>query len=137
MECTVTELKSVNAIKECQFFTGVPDSLLTDFIRSIDKRKNVCHLPAVNEAHAVAIAFGAMLAGKEACVYLQNSGLGNIVNPISSLCTPSCVYPFLIIGHRHTLEQHKVMGKTDASIMQLLNYPKDRYAIVSGSNNEK
>ena len=86
---------------------------------------------------ALAIAFGAMLAGQEACVYLQNSGLGNMINPITSLCLPAQVYPFLIIGHRHTLAQHKVMGEIDRDLMALTNYPEDRYVIVSGSNNEK
>ena len=137
MKCAAPELESIDFIKNCAFFTGVPDSLLSEFIRSIDQRKSVQHVPAVNEAHAIAIAFGAMLSGVEACVYLQNSGLGNIINPVASLCTPSNVYPFLIIGHRHTLEQHKVMGEIDTSLMKLLNYPESRYAIVSGGNNEK
>ena len=59
------------------------------------------------------------------------------IETVTSLCIPSNVFPFLIIGHRHTLSQHKVMGEIDADLMELLSYPKDRYVIVSGSNNEK
>ena len=137
MMCNTEELFGIETVNSCQFFTGVPDSLLSEFIKSLDSLDDVLHVPAVNEAHAVSIAFGAMLAGKDACVYLQNSGLGNIINPLTSLCIPSKVFPFLIIGHRHTLSQHKIMGEIDADLMDLLSYPKDRYAIVSGSNNEK
>ena len=137
MRCRVEDLTSIDKVNDCRFFTGVPDSLLNTFIKSIDYKVGAKHVPAVNEAHAVAIAFGVMLAGIDACVYLQNSGLGNIVNPITSLCIPSSVYPFLIIGHRHTIAQHKVMGEIDHDLMQLLKYPEDRYAIVSGGNNEK
>ena len=137
MECSIKELNCIDTVSNSNFFTGVPDSLLSEFIKTIDEKKNVVHVPAVNEAHAVSIAFGAMLTGNDACVYLQNSGLGNIVNPITSLCMPSNVFPFLIIGHRHTLSQHKIMGEIDKDLMQLLKYPEDRYVIVSGGNNEK
>jgi phosphonopyruvate decarboxylase len=137
MECIASEIVDLEIVKSCRFFTGVPDSLLNQFIWSLDERHDIQHVPALNEGQALAIAFGAMLAGQEACVYLQNSGLGNMINPITSLCLPAQVYPFLIIGHRHTLAQHKVMGEIDRDLMALTNYPEDRYVIVSGSNNEK
>jgi len=75
------ELSALGVLEDHNFFSGVPDSLLATFISAIDDRKKAQHVPAVNEAHAIAIAFGAMLAGEDACVYLQNSGLGNIINP--------------------------------------------------------
>ena len=136
MKCSTENLFSIEQVKNCKFFTGVPDSLLSSFIKSLDDLQDIRHIPAVNEAHAVSIAFGAMLAKKEACVYLQNSGLGNIINPLTSLCIPSKIFPFLIIGHRHSLQQHKIMGEIDGKLMELLDYPKDRFVIDSGSNNE-
>lgn len=115
-------------------YVGVPDSLLKDFIKQIDDN-NRQHIIAVNEAHAVAIAFGAMLAGKTPCVYLQNSGLGNIINPLTSLCIPSNICPLLVIGHRHTLPQHKIMGNIDEKLLNLIGYKN--YILVTGDNNVK
>ena len=116
------------------FFTGVPDSALKPFQNSI-LESNFEHVIATNEGQAVGIAFGAEIAGKKSCVYLQNSGLGNIINPITSLCMPFKVEPLLIIGHRHTLEQHKIMGETDEQLLQLIGYTN--YIIIKGENNVK
>jgi phosphonopyruvate decarboxylase len=116
------------------FFTGVPDSGLKPFINEIIE-SGVKHIIATNEGQAIGIAVGAELAGKKSCVYLQNSGLGNIINPITSLCIPHDVRPLLIIGHRHTLPQHKVMGEVDEKILDLIDYLP--YIIVKGSNSVK
>ena len=78
---------------------------------------------------------GAELAGKKSCVYLQNSGLGNIINPLTSLCIPHGISPLLIIGHRHTLPQHKVMGMVDENLLKLIGYKN--YMIIKGENNVK
>ena len=115
-------------------YVGVPDSLLKAFLKKVDSCGKK-HIICVNEGHAVSIAFGAMLAGKKPCVYLQNSGLGNIINPLTSLCMPSGVNPLLVIGHRHTLPQHKVMGEIDEKMLDLINYYP--YIIVKGNNNVK
>ena len=116
------------------FFTGVPDSALKSFQNDILKSK-FKHVIATNEGQAIGIAFGAEIAGKKSCVYLQNSGLGNIINPLTSLCMPFKVQPLLIIGHRHTLEQHKVMGETDEKILNIIGYKN--YFIIKGENNAK
>lgn len=116
------------------FFTGVPDSALKDFQNDIFKSKFE-HVIATNEGQAIGIAFGAELTGKKSCVYLQNSGLGNIINPLTSLCMPFKVEPLLVIGHRHTLEQHKVMGETDEKILKAIGYKN--YFIIKGENNVK
>ena len=71
----------------------------------------------------------------KACVYVQNSGVGNLVNPLTSLCIPSGVNPLVVIGHRHTLPQHKIMGETDKKIMDTIGY--ENYIIVHGANNVK
>ena len=62
------------------FFTGVPDSGLKYFINDIIE-SDIKHIVATNEGQAIGIAVGAELVGKKSCVYLQNSGLGNIINP--------------------------------------------------------
>ena len=96
--------------KNTDLYIGVPDSLLKTFINNIDKSDKK-HIICTNEAHCIGIAVGAIMAGKKPCVYLQNSGLGNIINPITSLCMPAKIEPLLVIGHRHTLPQHKIMGE--------------------------
>ena len=118
----------------CDFFTGVPDSALKDFQDDIIK-SDLPHIPAVHESQAIAIAFGALLAGKKPCVYLQNSGLGNTINPLTSLCIPFGINPLLVIGHRHTLPQHKIMGEIDEQLLKLIGY--ENYIIVRGENNVK
>ena len=69
------------------FFTGVPDSLLKDFCAYIsDHSDPKNHIIAANEGSAIATAVGYHLAtNKIPLVYLQNSGLGNLVNPLMSL----------------------------------------------------
>jgi phosphonopyruvate decarboxylase len=116
------------------FFVGVPDSALKDFQNEIQTSpfENVI---ATNEGQAVAIAFGAELAGKKACVYMQNSGLGNAINPLTSLCLPFDIKPLLVVGHRHTLPQHRIMGEVDQSILDIIGY--DNYKIIRGENNVK
>ena len=114
------------------FFTGVPDSALKVFQNTILVSDHQ-HVIATNEGQAVGIAVGAELAGKKACVYLQNSGLGNIINPLTSLCIPHGIFPHLVIGHRHTLPQHKVMGEVDEKMLDLIGYTN--YTIVRGENN--
>jgi phosphonopyruvate decarboxylase len=115
------------------FFTGVPDSLLKDFIFDLEQSK-AQHIIATHESQALGLAVGAELAGRKACVYLQNSGLGNLVNPITSLCIPYNIKPLLIIGHRHTLPQHKLMGEIDSQLLMLMGY--DNFILVKGDNNE-
>ncbi len=116
------------------FFTGVPDSAIKEFQNSIIASE-FDHVIAANEGQAIGIAVGAELAGKKACVYLQNSGLGNTINPLTSLCLPHGIEPLLIIGHRHTLPQHRIMGETDFDLLKLIGYKN--YIIVEGDNNAK
>ncbi len=85
------------------FFTGVPDSLLKEFCLCINDLSKNNHIIAANEGNAVAIASGYNITtSKYGVVYMQNSGLGNIVNPLLSLADEK-VYkiPMLfIIGYR-------------------------------------
>tara|TARA_B100000902_G_scaffold382993_1_gene421291 strand:- start:3253 stop:4401 length:1149 start_codon:yes stop_codon:yes gene_type:complete len=111
------------------FFTGVPDSLLKDLCAYItDNTNKEQHIIASNEGNAIAIAAGYYLGTKKIpLVYLQNSGMGNIVNPLTSLINES-VYniPILIIiGWRGQCgkkdePQHKLMGKQIESLLKSL-----------------
>ena len=94
------ELKSHNV----NFFTGVPDSILKNFCSYIsDKTSENEHIIAANEGAAIAIAAGYHIAtGNIPLVYMQNSGLGNSVNPLLSIADKE-VYSLpmiLMIGWR-------------------------------------
>src|SRR5437899_2422064 len=102
------------------FFTGVPDSALRTFIADLDALPRAARVTATWEAEAVAIAAGVFLAGGKPCVYMQNAGLGHAVNPLTSLCIPYDIDLLLVIGHRHTLPQHRVMGDIDERLLELV-----------------
>ena len=120
--------------KGVDFFTGVPDSLLKSVCAYItdhvDKDHNII---AANEGGAVALAAGYHLStGKVGCVYMQNSGEGNAVNPLVSL-TDSDVYRIpllLLIGWRgrpgaHDEPQHVKQGKITTGLLNVLGIDYD------------
>lgn len=114
------------------FFCGVPDSLLKDFCAYVTANTPADrHIITANEGNAVALAAGHHLAtGKSGLVYLQNSGLGNIVNPLMSLAVPE-VYSIpmlLLIGWRgepgkKDEPQHLVQGQATPGLLASLNIP--------------
>ncbi len=85
-------------------YTGVPDSLLKDFCAYItDNSSETSHIIAANEGNAIAIASGHYLStGKIAMVYMQNSGIGNAINPLLSLADEKVynIPMLLMIGWR-------------------------------------
>ena len=110
-------------------FAGVPDSLLKNICAYItdhfDARHNII---AANEGAAVGFAAGHYLAtGQPACVYMQNSGEGNIINPLASL-TDREVYNIpvlLLIGWRgrpgvHDEPQHVKQGKVTTGLLNVM-----------------
>lgn len=110
------------------FFTGVPDSLLKEFCLCINDLSKYNHIITANEGNAVAIACGYNIAtSKYGVVYMQNSGIGNIVNPLLSLADEK-VYkiPMLfIIGYRGEPNikdepQHIKQGKLTLPLLETL-----------------
>jgi phosphonopyruvate decarboxylase len=89
---------------DVDFFTGVPDSLLKNICAYITDNSDSSHnIIAANEGNAVGLASGYHLAtGKIPLVYMQNSGIGNAVNPLLSLAAPEVygVPMVLMIGWR-------------------------------------
>ncbi|MFL2889798.1 MAG: phosphonopyruvate decarboxylase [Pelagibacteraceae bacterium] len=110
------------------FFTGVPDSILKNFslrIANLSKKK---HVIATNEGSAISLGIGYHLSTKNIpCIYLQNSGLSNAINPLISIASRE-VYSiplFLIIGWRGSPNkpdepQHKAKGKITKELLKLL-----------------
>lgn len=112
------------------FFAGVPDSTLKNFTGLLENKKEIKHYSVYNEGSAVSLAVGYHLATKKiACVYLQNSGLSNAINPLVSIAHKK-VYSIpclLVIGWRGSPHkpldepQHNTKGKITKDILRLLN----------------
>ncbi|ESS74083.1 phosphonopyruvate decarboxylase BcpC [Methyloglobulus morosus KoM1] len=122
---------------DIRFVTGVPDSLLKDVCACItDNLPPTRHVIATNEGSAIGLAIGQYLvSGRPSLVYLQNSGLGNIVNPIASLADPEVygIPMLLMIGWRgevlsqgeqiHDEPQHVKQGKITVGQLDVLDIP--------------
>ena len=121
----------IEALREkgIDFFAGVPDSLLKNICAYITDHFDAQHnIIAANEGAAVGLAAGHYLAtGQPACVYMQNSGEGNIINPLASL-TDQEVYNIpvlLLIGWRgrpgvHDEPQHVKQGKVTTGLLNVM-----------------
>ena len=115
-------------LKDYDFFTGVPDSQLKPLcnylIGTYGIKKN--HIIAANEGNCTALAAGYHLAtGKVPVVYMQNSGIGNIINPVASLMNDKvyaipCIF---IVGWRgepgvHDEPQHIYQGEVTVRLLE-------------------
>lgn len=110
-------------------FAGVPDSLLKNICAYITDHFDAEHnIIAANEGAAVGLAAGHYLAtGQPACVYMQNSGEGNIINPLASLTDPEVynIPVLLLIGWRgrpgvHDEPQHVKQGKVTTGLLNTM-----------------
>lgn len=125
-----------------EFITGVPDTLLNDFCIYIEKQwPKDKHVIAANEGNAIALAAGYHLASSTLpLVYMQNSGLGNALNPLLSLTHPN-VYSIpliLLIGWRGQPDikdhvQHKKQGELTPVLLDDMDIP---YKILSNNLEE-
>lgn len=119
------------------FFAGVPDSLLKNICAYItDNTPAENHIISANEGSATGLATGYHLAtGKIPMIYMQNSGEGNMVNPLMSIADPD-VYSIpmlIIIGWRgepgvHDEPQHVKQGKVTCDLLDAMKVP---YEILS------
>lgn len=115
--------------RQIDFFSGVPDSLLKNICAYIADNKDAKHnIITANEGAAVGLAVGHYLATREIpVVYMQNSGEGNIINPLASL-TDKEVYNIpilLLIGWRgepgvHDEPQHVKQGKVTIPLLDVM-----------------
>ncbi len=127
----ITILKKNNI----NFFSGVPDSVLKELSIYLQKKRKKHHIVASNEGAAVSIGIGHHLStGKIPCIYMQNSGLSNAINPLISIANEK-VYSIpliLVIGWRGSPgikdePQHNTKGKITLNLLKLL---KINYTII-------
>ena len=137
----------------CDFFTGVPDSqlkALCDYLMNTYGIDEKHHIIAANEGNCTALAAGYHLAtGKIPVVYMQNSGEGNIINPVASLLNDKvyAIPTIFVIGWRgepgvHDEPQHIYQGEITCKLLDLMDIDNfvidkdtDRDAIVSVMEN--
>ena len=120
-------------LREFDFFAGVPDSQLRPLCDWLMDTRGISdsHIIAANEGNAVGLAAGYHLAtGKVPVVYLQNSGLGNIINPVASLLNGQvygipCLF---IVGWRGEPgvpdePQHRFQGEVTLKLLEDMDIP--------------
>ena len=110
------------------FYTGVPCSFLTPLINRTASSPALAYVGAASEGEAVAIAAGAWLGGKGTAVLCQNSGLGNAVNPLTSLNAPFRIPTLLVVTWRgqpglKDEPQHALMGRITQELLRVIEVP--------------
>jgi phosphonopyruvate decarboxylase len=116
------------ALRGWSLYTGVPCSYLAPLLDVACADPACGYVSAANEGDAVAIAAGAALGGRRALVFLQNSGLGNAVNPLASLTHTFGIPVLLLIGMRgqpgsSDEPQHRRMGAITEPLLDALQIP--------------
>lgn len=124
----------------CKFYVGVPDSLLIEFCRAVESRpRGIKHVIAANEGGAIGLAAGSYLASSNVpIVYMQNSGIGNAINPLLSLADGE-IYSIpmvVVVGWRGESgvpdePQHVKQGRVTLEIFDAIKIP---YYVVDGLN---
>ena len=127
--------------EDVDFFSGVPDSLLKNICSYIaDNTPSENHIIAANEGNALAIGVGYHLStGKVPLIYMQNSGLGNVINPLLSLADQD-VYSvplLMMIGWRgepgvKDEPQHKKQGRVTVALLEAMEIP---YKVLTAASN--
>lgn len=124
------------------FFTGVPDSYLNGFCNYALLHYPERNVIAANEGNAVGIAAGHYFASRQIpLVYMQNSGLGNTINPLASLADKDvyAVPMILLIGWRGqgnsepNHPQHKLQGEITPKLLDVMHIP---YSVLTDDDNE-
>ncbi len=138
----------VRTLKENGFtrFTGVPCSFFQAAINHVLAQPDLEYTMVPNEGAALALASGSYLAGKPAAIFIQNSGFGNLVNPLTSL---NMIYdiPVLVFmsGRAYGVKdepQHEIIGRTMGPVLEALGVgfeemPQDAAAFAQSLANVK
>ena len=121
------------------FFSGVPDSTFREPFNVMVRDSDIRYVPAVREDVALGVASAAYFAGRMGGVMMQNSGIGNIVNPLTSFSLMYKVPVLLLVGWRgyggppNDAPEHWIMGVKTPELFDLLELP---YRILEADNLE-
>ena len=120
-----------NALKSrgLNFFSGVPDSTFGEAYNFMVRDPEIRYVPAVREDVALGVASSAYFAGSLGGVMMQNSGIGNILNPLTSFSLMYRIPVLLVVGWRgyggppNDAPEHWIMGVKTPEIFDLLEVP--------------
>ena len=122
---TSTDLVQILVDSGFDFYTGVPDSTLAGIIAVLTTQGR--YVSSVREDEAVGMAAGAFLGGKQPVVLMQNSGLGNCLNALTSLNLIYAMPCLLLISWRgyqgNDAPEHLVMGEVCTRILDTVSIP--------------
>ena len=131
--------KFLNALRSRRitFLAGGPDSTFQPLYSELLQDPQFQYIPAVREDVALGVASAAYFDGKLGAVLMQNSGIGNIVNPLSSFNLMYRIPALLIVGWRgyggrpNDAPEHWIMGEKTTQVFDLLEIP---YEILEPDN---
>ncbi len=120
------------------FYTGVPCSILDSVIKCLSADSEVGYIPAVKENIAMGLATGSALTGRLPVVLMQNSGLGNTINALTSLNLLYRIPVLMVITWRgyegKDAPEHLIMGRSMLAFLKEMDIPT---TILSGTNMSK
>ncbi|MDP1853031.1 MAG: hypothetical protein Q8L26_02335 [Candidatus Omnitrophota bacterium] len=109
------------------FFSGVPCSIFKTVLDEAINSEIITYVPAVREDVAMGVSSGAYLAGKKSGILIQNSGLGHIVNTLTSFNLIYKIPVLMFISWRGYMgkdaPEHKIMGRKTISLLSGLDIP--------------
>jgi phosphonopyruvate decarboxylase len=111
------------------FFSGVPDSTFGRAYNMMVDDPDIRYIPAVREDAALGIASAAYMTGRLGGVIMQNSGIGNIINPLTSFSLMYRIPALLVVGWRgyggppNDAPEHWIMGVKTSEFFDMLNIP--------------
>ena len=124
--------------RQATFFSGVPCSILTAALEEAERDPEIVYIPAVREDAALGVASSAYLSGRLGGILIQNSGLGNIVNALTSFNLLYQVPVLLGITWRgyqgKDAPEHRIMGQKMLELLELLEIPA---FVVSAADGER
>ena len=121
------------------FFSGVPDSTFGEAYNYMVRGPEIRYVPEIREDVALGVASAAYFAGGLGGVIMQNSGIGNIVNPLTSFSLMYKIPALLLVGWRgyggppNDAPEHWIMGEKTPEFFDLLKVP---YEVLESDNLE-
>ncbi|MHA1966412.1 MAG: thiamine pyrophosphate-binding protein [Candidatus Hodarchaeales archaeon] len=114
-----------------QFMCGVPCSYFKDFLAYLsfnETKTPLKHILATREDEAIGIASGVSLSGKNALLYMQNSGIGNIGDALTSLAQLYKLPMLILVSYRglesdNDFPEHSIMGEINEPLLKTLRIP--------------
>lgn len=124
---TIGEFWEVLIENEVTFFSGVPCSILENILGNICQYRKLTYIDATREDASLGLASGASIAGRKAGILIQNSGLGNIINGLTSFNLMYKIPVLMFItwrgDNKNDSPEHYFMGKHTLSILKELTIP--------------